>query len=371
MRILHICNDYLGSKVHRNLYLELDNLHINQIIFCPVRYSSKVTVSPNLYQNAKVIFSKKTNKKHRVFFNNKIDFLYEDLKNKVDVNSISQTHATTLFSDGALALKLYKEYKIPYIVAVRGTDINLFMKYRCDLHKLGNEILTNANNIVFISESLLNNYHRSLFAKKNISIKNKESIIPNGLDSFWLKNINSTPKQKINIRKFLFIGKFDYNKNAVRLIKAFLKLSYKFEDIQLTLVGSYGSHENEVKALSLKHSKHINFLGPIFDKEKLLQIYNNHDVFSMVSISETFGLVYLEALSQRLPIVYTQGQGIDGTFDNIIGVKVNPKSINSIAEGIETIIRDFNTIEIDRIDFSKFKWSNIAKKYETLYNKIK
>ena len=35
----------------------------------------------------------------------------------------------------------------------------------------------------------------------------------------------------------------------------------------------------------------------------------------MLSIMETFGLVYAEAMSQGLPIIYTKGQGFDEQFD--------------------------------------------------------
>jgi len=35
----------------------------------------------------------------------------------------------------------------------------------------------------------------------------------------------------------------------------------------------------------------------------------------MPSITETFGLVYAEALSQGLPVLYTRGQGFDRQFE--------------------------------------------------------
>jgi glycosyltransferase involved in cell wall biosynthesis len=49
-------------------------------------------------------------------------------------------------------------------------------------------------------------------------------------------------------------------------------------------------------------------------KEKLLNNYRNSDIFIMPSYNETFGLVYIEAMSQGLPIIYTQNEGVDGYF---------------------------------------------------------
>ena len=64
----------------------------------------------------------------------------------------------------------------------------------------------------------------------------------------------------------------------------------------------------------------------------------NSDVFAMVSHHETFGLVYIEALSQGLPVLFTQGQGIDGTFSELVGVAARPSSVAGIRRGLEQII---------------------------------
>ena len=56
----------------------------------------------------------------------------------------------------------------------------------------------------------------------------------------------------------------------------------------------------------------------------------------MPSSNETFGLVFIEALSQSLPIIYTKGEGIDGYFkDDFIGKAVNSKDNQSIAYAIK------------------------------------
>ena len=90
----------------------------------------------------------------------------------------------------------------------------------------------------------------------------------------------------------------------------------------------------------------------------------------MVSHHETFGLVYIEALSQGLPILYTKNQGIDCTFTENIGVGVNPKSENEIYSGLIHIIDNYNNFEINEINFEKFHWQNITLKYIEIYNSI-
>lgn len=49
MKILHICNDFAGSKVHVNLVKKLDDIGISQIVYCPVR--NKLSMGKNQFSN--------------------------------------------------------------------------------------------------------------------------------------------------------------------------------------------------------------------------------------------------------------------------------------------------------------------------------
>ena len=90
----------------------------------------------------------------------------------------------------------------------------------------------------------------------------------------------------------------------------------------------------------------------------------------MISKGETFGLVYVEALSQGLPILYTKNQGIDGTFKNHIGEAAYPDSLDSIVEKLEKLLNDYEHYEIDKINFSQFNWEKIANSYFALYKDV-
>ena len=90
----------------------------------------------------------------------------------------------------------------------------------------------------------------------------------------------------------------------------------------------------------------------------------------MPSITETFGLVYLEALSQGLPVLCSKGQGIDGFFpSNTVVELVNPLSIPDIARGIRCLMSKLDSVSSLQQDFlHPFLWSEIAKKYLSLYS---
>ena len=92
----------------------------------------------------------------------------------------------------------------------------------------------------------------------------------------------------------------------------------------------------------------------------------------MPSFTESFGLTYIEALSQRVPVIFSKGQGIDGYFNNRnIGLSVNPYSTEEISKAIQQIKINYEEyIQSDLSYLSQFKWNNIANNYLKLYKEI-
>ena len=116
------------------------------------------------------------------------------------------------------------------------------------------------------------------------------------------------------------------------------------------------------------HPEAISYLGAIYEKDKLCEVFRSHTLFAMASFTETFGLVYVEALSQNLPVVFTKGQGIDGLFDESVGIGVNPLSIDDIKSAIKTILSSPELYSNETINFEDFRWSCVAEKYLSFYN---
>ena len=284
--------------------------------------------------------------------------------------------ASTLFSDGGVALKVHKKYGTPYIVAVRNTDINTYIKRLKHTHRIGREIALNASKIIFISKGEMKEFAESEFAKPIYEkIKDKIVFQPNGIEAYWHKHISCDQR---NGHDVLYIGDYTPNKNVVRLIEAILQLrkAEGFEDVRLIIVGGekigtvWKTDEN-LKQLIADTPDAVKALGKIYDKEKLAEVMRNCALFAMPSIHETFGLVYIEALSQNLPVIYSKGQGIDGIFDESVGIGVDALSLEEIREAIRHILEKPKEYGNKNVDFSAFNWNNIAKNYIEFYNAIK
>ncbi len=370
MTILHITNDFSLTKVHSNLCKALDTLSIEQIIYNPVRENTPVGNNNIDFkkEESKILYSKELRKYHRILFRNKIGFLFKDLESKVTLNKISVIHASTLFSDGAVALKINKKHGTPFLVAVRSTDIDLFLKYRPDLIFIALQIVKRASKIIFISKALkrafLEHYLIKPYAHK---LEHKCVIVYNGIDKYWLDNQEA--KKAISPTKILYVGRFIHRKNLINLASAVVAMNAKGLPCELNLAGSGGAAEAALKELSIVNKGLINLLGYFSDNVQLKEIYKNNHIFAMPSDGETFGLVYIEALSQGLPVLYSPNEGIDEVFSYNIGEKCNGRDIMAIAEKLEKMINNYSSYQLDKIDFSIFRWEYIAKIYLDMYTK--
>lgn len=370
MRILHICNDFCGSKVHTNLYRELDGIGVSQTIFTCYRGANREGANQFDAANTDFVYRGVLTTKHRFFFHYKINTVYKKLVEAVNPKQYDLVHAVTMFTDGAVAYRLYKEYGIPYVITVRNTDINEFMVVAPHTWPLGLKILRNARKIIFISKAPKEKFCRHFLIKKILSeIEERMLIIPNGVDDFWLEHLDL--KSVKDNHQIIYVGKFDLNKNVERLLKAVFALKDKYPDIKLHLVGGDGGKQDKIMRMVQENSDCLVYHGKIYDKEKLMSLYRQCSIFAMPSIHETFGLVYIEAMSQNLAVLYTRNQGIDGLFDAKVGEAVNAWSVESIKDGLDKLLSERANYSIESVDFETFRWSKIAAYYISLYEDVK
>jgi glycosyltransferase involved in cell wall biosynthesis len=268
-------------------------------------------------------------------FNRKIR-KYRDLLNKAkqETGNPSLLHAHTLYSDGAAAIQMHYQ-GVPYVVTVRNTDLYVFTKYYPHLRSLGRKILKNASNVIFVNH----NYQTELERLLGCSIPQKKVlVVPNAVDSFWLTGSPSFNATNDNTVRILSVGKVDKNKNHKTLAKTVQTLN-KTNDtmkIQLTIVGDYDSPYGK-KLKTDFDSEHISLIGKK-NKEDIKTLMSQSDIFALVSFRETFGIVYAEALSQNLPVIYTRGQGFDGWTNNTdIAIAVDPLATTELQKAIATL----------------------------------
>lgn len=371
--ILHISNDFSGSTVYKNLINELDKLNFSQVVYNPIKEEDRIGKNKIdlKSKNSKIIYSLILNNyRDKLFYHKKITNIIKDIEQKVDLKKIEFVHAHTWYSDGGVAFEIYKKFKVPYIVTVRNTDLNYFFRYMLHLRSYGLQILENAEKIIFISPVYLERlFSKKYFQSKKHFLESKSLVIPNGVDQFWIENATTRKHLRNNELQVLYIGKFNKIKNVFSLVKVVEDIKSKGGKLHLNLVGGGGSEFKKILNY-IKGKSEFSYYGEIFNKEDLKTMFLRNDVFAMPSHSETFGLVYIEALSQGIPVLYTRNEGIYGLYDNQIGEAVKSNSLSSIIKGIEKIRDNYSLYNFDpREIVNNHNWNLIALKYKSIYNK--
>lgn len=291
--------------------------------------------------------------------------LYHCADNRPDI-----VHAHMLFSDGSLALDMHERFDIPYLVAVRNTDLNTRAFWRSRrMCARGMKVLDHASAVVFLTPVYRDKLLARLPAKLSEDVARKSIISMNGVDHFWHDHAYTSGSSVLGEPvRIITVGEICDNKNQLTVARAIQSLRDQGENVVYRIVGKPC---NKKVVQELERYDFVT-LESYCDRDKLLEHYRNSDIFVLPSIHESFGLVYAEAMTQGLPLVYTRGEGFDGQFpDGEVGFPVEPLSLDSVATAMEKIKRDYARLsESCSRNAARFDWNTIAQSYVEDYQAI-
>lgn len=367
MKILQIANGYIQNELYGLLFHALGKLGINNEVFVPIKKGS--------FQDEMFIHHYKDEFRVKIVqcFSQIDRFLYFTKQNKMiknicelyELEEIDIVHSHTLFSSGYTAMKLKEKFGKPYIVAVRNVDVNIFFKKLKWLKHTGISVMQQANKIIFLSpaykEYVVSHFVPVQFREE---ILEKSETIPNGISEMFLRN-KGTPKYlNGNKIRLIYAGEINKNKNLIETIRAAHMLKKRGVDVSIICVGNVTE-----KACASWVTDCIVVYYPKCSQEELLRYYRCADIFVMPSRMESFGLVYAEAMSQGLPVIYTRGQGFDQQFsEGEVGYAVSSDDFKELADRIIDICNNYEEISKNCLQcVDRFNWDAIALRYVDLY----
>ncbi|MFP4662753.1 MAG: glycosyltransferase family 4 protein [Halanaerobiales bacterium] len=153
---------------------------------------------------------------------------------------------------------------------------------------------------------------RMRLIKKGITVP--ITTIPTGIDLEAYRRDSSGKIRKeyglsSDDRVLLYVGRLAQEKNIPFLLKVFKQIVAGVDDIYLMLVGGgpeYNSLQSEAESLNI--SKRVLFTGEQ-EPERVIDFYLDADLFVFPSLTETQGLVILEAMAGGLPVVAVDAAG--------------------------------------------------------------
>jgi glycosyltransferase involved in cell wall biosynthesis len=206
--------------------------------------------------------------------------------------------------------------------------------------------LANADTIVAISQFVQQDINKNYRPSSQIVTK----VIP--IPILWDRiSICTPPATPIKYPFILSVANHYQHKNLATLLYAFQKISYKFADINLVLVGQLpdallGMRRDRcddiptlVEELGLQDR--VRVTGHISDAE-LAWYYHHAEMFAFPSLFEGFGMPPVEALGMGLPTLTTRCTAIPEATLNLAHYVDDPLNVDEWSDRIAEILRDRN-----------------------------
>jgi glycosyltransferase involved in cell wall biosynthesis len=210
----------------------------------------------------------------------------------------------------------------------------------------------------------------------------KLSMVPNGVNPHVYDGLENQDlpgfRQKFalpNEKIVLYVGRLVYEKGIHILINAVPKILSKV-NAKFVIVGSGYMQEqlsNIVKSMGLEHK--VLFTGFV-DEQNLLKLQKVADVSVVPSLFEPFGIVALEAMAAKSPVVVSDTGGLSEIVQHdVTGIKVYPNNTDSLAWGITKILQDqgfANSIRENAYQkiLEKYDWDKIAQQTRGMYEAV-
>lgn len=156
----------------------------------------------------------------------------------------------------------------------------------------------------------------------------------------------SLPKRKI---VFVSVARIDYKKGFDVLINALKKANLPQNAWELKIIG-WGDEVENLKKLIICNNlqANISFLGKK-SKDEIVQELRNSDVFVLASRLETFGIVYIEAMSQGIPVIGTICGGPEEIINSSNGILVPSDNVDAMSEAIKEIVINYSSYDRQKI----------------------
>ncbi len=187
-------------------------------------------------------------------------------------------------------------------------------------------------------------------------------VIPNGIDvdAFMIDAGDTCLRTELaiasNARVIVAVGRLAPEKGFDVLIRAYSVLRRLTPSIELLIVGS-GPSESQLKRLAADLAPNTRFVGAV---TKVAPYLHLADVVAIPSFAEGQGIVALEAMACRKPIVASRVGGLVETIRDLqSGLLVLPGSPEALADALTTVLAD----ERMRVAFGKKGFEVVESEY--------
>ena len=168
------------------------------------------------------------------------------------------------------------------------------------------------------------------------------------------------------------IANLQENKNIATVMRALASIRDR-HNFRCTIVGDGDqrkSLERLVDRLGIRGC--VEFVGRI-EHQQTLKILEGANVFCLPSKKEAFGIVFLEAMARRVPVIGSRGTGAADIFsDGVEGFLVDSEDVSQVSEAISALLADPERSRAmgnsGYMRAQSFSWSANVSRYSKLFS---
>lgn len=257
------------------------------------------------------------------------DKVYHQIVEKHGTPDIIYSHFFFLSIYGGL---LKQKYNIPLVGIEHLSRFNMDVLPK-ETRVWADIAFRGVDQLICVSKSLSENI------EKWFGVKSK--VVYNTVGNEFLRNVQIVK----NNDKFVFIaiGTLEKRKGFDILLDAFAKSGLRAQDCLLKIIGDgpeRQSLEKQIQKLGLENWAEL--LGRK-NKNEIVRILSESNVFVLSSRIETFGVVCIESLAMGLPNIATKCGGPEEFITSENGILISPENIEELSQAMQRMYQHYSS----------------------------
>jgi len=240
---------------------------------------------------------------------------------------------------------------VPIIFHVHSTEQQRVGSGSQTVKNLEREMAEKADMVITVSYSMKEHLLSIGYPQSKINVVwngcNPEDYRPENVNTGLLKSLKERYSIANDEKVVLFIGRLTEVKGVKNLVIGFPEVLKEFPKTKLVILGKGEQYEELVSLIRrFGIEDKVKIRSEFVSEEERIAHYAMADLCVFPSTSEPFGIVSLEAMCLKKPIV-VGASGISGFKEQVVaygdeqtGVHIDGRSPNDIAWGIKDILKD-------------------------------
>ena len=273
-----------------------------------------------------------------------------------------------IYPDGMAAVLLGRWFQIPVIVSARGTDVNMYPKYRL-IRPLIRWTLATADAVIAVSAAL-----KQTLVDLGVA-EDKIRVIPNGVDAQLFRPVpRDQALQTLGLANsgpiIVSVGSLIPAKGHDLLIKAFGKLVSRHPGLRLYILGD-GPEKRRLKRQInvLRLDEAVQLVGKR-PNDELAHWFSVATVSCLLSAREGWPNVVTESLACGTPVVATPVGGVPEIIDSPdLGLLVK-RTAEAAAEGLNSALAKQWNRDLISQEIRTRTWDDVAREVEEVIRSV-